>query len=68
MSRSPLGFKGLGNVFKIKLINFLIEFNNGDSSWSQRTKDMLMQNNNINEIATTIHIVPREGLVLENSP
>ena len=42
MSRSPLGFKGLGNVFKIKLINFLIEFNNSDSSWSQRTKDMLM--------------------------
>ena len=42
MSRSPLGFKGLGNVFKIKLINFLIEFNNGDSSWSQQTKDMLI--------------------------
>ena len=30
MSRSPLGFKGLGNVFKIKLINFLIEFYDGD--------------------------------------
>ena len=30
MCRSPLGFKGLGNVFEIKLINFLIQFNDGD--------------------------------------
>ena len=30
MSRSPLELKGLGNVFKIKLINFLIQFNDGD--------------------------------------
>ena len=30
MSKSHLGFKGLGNVFKIKLINFLVKFNDGD--------------------------------------
>lgn len=65
MSRSPLGFKGLGNVFKIKLINFLIQFNDGDfMGWTDRG---LHSYRIIILIKTTIHIFPREGLVLENT-